>query len=627
MTDITILSVFDDVIKSLEQDNGLSELDIEKYKSQPELFSKLSEIKKTLNKNFIPFKGTEEKIDILNDILLNYAQLDYTKKHGILNDDDLFNSVYVSTFLMGEHLNSTTVSKDYLEDIINSMEDILIVTDIEGVINSVNNNSSIVLKYDKDDLIGKSIKTLLPKEINVDELISLKSVKKNCELIAKDNSRLQVSLRVSPFVSGNNNVIGLIIIARDISKMIEYQNEIELHNFKIKETNEELKATNDRLKVSINKAEESDKLKSAFLANMSHEIRTPLNSIYGFAQILQQGIGGKEEQSKFFDHIINNTKNLLKIINDIIDLSKIETEQISLDLTNVDINNLLDELHSTLQPKIILDNSKNINFKFNKHLNINSLIETDRIRLSQILINLIGNAIKFTEKGSVEFGYGINEDKMLEFYVKDSGVGVSKEYQKVIFERFRQVDDGLTRTYGGNGLGLSISKALVELLGGDIWMESNEGEGSIFYFTIPYKEIKRVVENPIQNIFNTQENWEDKTILIVEDNSSSFLFLNAFLTHTKAKIVHAKSGRQAVDICKDNSEIDVVLMDIQLPEMNGYEATKQISSFNDKLPIIAQTANAMEGDRAKAFDAGCVDYISKPIDIDLLLKILRKYLN
>jgi CheY-like chemotaxis protein len=249
------------------------------------------------------------------------------------------------------------------------------------------------------------------------------------------------------------------------------------------------------------------------------------------------------------------------------------------------------------------------------------------VRLRQILSNLINNALKFTTSGFVEFGYVIPNNATIIFYVQDTGIGIAREKQAVIFERFRQVDDTTTRKYGGTGLGLAISKKLVELMGGKIWVESETGKGSTFFFSLPL-----IIPNSSETVIgktpnkHLSENFKDETILIAEDEDLNFLFLQEVLSFTHAKIIRAHNGQAAIDLVKENPNITVVLMDIQMPLLNGYVATQEITKIKPGLPIIVQTAYAMAEDRAKGFRAGCCDYISKPIKPEELIDVLKKHI-
>jgi PAS domain S-box-containing protein len=374
------------------------------------------------------------------------------------------------------------------------------------------------------------------------------------------------------------------------------------------------------------KAEEADNLKSTFLANMSHEIRTPMNGILGFSDLLMSEETTEKERRNYIEIIYQSGKQLLNIINDILDISKIEVGQIQINKENCSLNEMLDELSSLLKPTS--PNKKDIKLETHKELpDEESIVITDGFRVRQILTNLINNAIKFTNVGYVEFGYFIvpgdenaeNKDTLIQFYVKDSGIGIPDSKREIIFDRFRQSDESHTRKFGGTGLGLAISKGFVELLGGKIWHESLEKSGSTFYFTIPYQPGKPDSLLKIEAKLNGEYLWKNKAILIVEDDETSYNYLYRILNKTGLQIIRAISGYEAVNICDKQRHINLVLMDIQLPGMNGYQATQRIKEICPQLPIIAQTAHALQEDKQKSLDAGCNDYISKPIKRELLL--------
>jgi signal transduction histidine kinase len=432
----------------------------------------------------------------------------------------------------------------------------------------------------------------------------------------------------------------MVMLQRD--KIIEQNKEInETHQALIvyqenleelvKLRTQELEETNKQLVIARDKAEESDRLKTAFLSNMSHEIRTPMNAIIGFSYLMKDPKINSETLNQYIDIIQSKGLLLLNLINDILDISKVEAGEIEIKKETCSLNHLMKELYSTFS--LILENSKNLNIELKSQKpdkNEDVFISTDTFRLKQVLSNLIDNAIKFTNNGFVEFGYKIidePEEKRIYFYVADSGIGISLEHTGMIFTRFRQIQESHTREFGGTGLGLSISKKLVELLGGKLEVNSTLNQGSTFYFSLPYYTIETKNENSInQSSGNLTYNWKNKTILIVEDNHSGFELLANYLLHTGAKILHADNGKDAVDLCRSNSDIDLVLMDIQLPELNGYEATVFIKQHRKDLPVIAETAHAQAEDSSKAKLAGCDDYLSKPIDRGQLLLVLSKYL-
>jgi PAS domain S-box-containing protein len=377
------------------------------------------------------------------------------------------------------------------------------------------------------------------------------------------------------------------------------------------------------------KAEESDKLKTAFLANMSHEIRTPMNGILGFAEMLNDNTLSSANRKKYLEIINSNGKMLINLIDDIIDFAKIESDQVNMVQDDFSLNNLLNQVESTfLTSRLKRDKSRMRIITKKSFPDEKSYIRTDPIRLRQILTNLVGNAVKFTHKGYIEFGYNLESSKYLLFYVKDTGIGIEKDKLQLVFERFMQADSSPSRKYGGSGLGLAISRGLVELLGGKMWAESTLHEGSTFYFTIPFQPVIRKIEERIENKHpRANYHWEGKLFLIAEDDKFSYKFLEGFLKQTRADVIRAADGREAVELCRNNKNIDLVLMDIQMPEMNGLVATEEIKKFNPDIPIIAQTANAISEERQRCIQAGCDDFITKPVNITELYAKIDKWLS
>jgi PAS domain S-box-containing protein len=381
------------------------------------------------------------------------------------------------------------------------------------------------------------------------------------------------------------------------------------------------------------KAEESDRLKSSFLANMSHEIRTPMNGILGFAELLKNKMLTGEEQNRYINIIEKSGSRMLNIINDLIDISKIESGQMNVTLSCCNINEQTEFIYNFFRPEV---EGKGIHLSLKNSLpHDEAVIRTDREKIEAVLTNLIKNAIKFTEKGSIEFGSVLKPGSMpaeLEFFVKDSGVGVSPQLKEIIFERFRQGSESLARNYEGAGLGLSISKSFVEMIGGKIWVENNSDlhhneTGSTFYFTVPYIQETNDTSQVRPAITSVEEENHIKSlnILIAEDDEASQILMSRALRTISNNIIKVRTGIEAVQACMLSNEIDLVMMDIKMPEMDGYEATRQIRQFDKEVIIIAQTAYAQMGDSDKAIEAGCNDYISKPINRDELMTIIEKY--
>ncbi len=385
----------------------------------------------------------------------------------------------------------------------------------------------------------------------------------------------------------------------------------------------EQKIAKKKIVDALEKATESDRLKSAFLANMSHEIRTPMNGIIGFTTLLNDPDLNSSDRQKYTAIINRSSERLLNTINDLIDISKIESGQMKVTFTQPSINKLFDELYGFFKPEVTLKGLSLISLPTLD--NMEDVVLTDDAKLHGILTNLIKNAIKFTEKGSITFGYYLKDD-FIEFFVKDTGIGIPRNRQQAIFNRFEQADIEDTRAFEGSGLGLTISKAYVEMLGGKIWLVSEEGNGSSFRFTIPYTPVTDQKAAPKATGKSLKVSIS-RNLLIVEDEETSSFFLETILKNRFREIIFAKSGKEAIELCRKNPEIDIVLMDIKMPEMNGYEATREIRKFNKEVVIIAQTAFALAGDKQKAIEAGCDDYIPKPIDKELLLEMINNHIK
>ncbi|NVO19672.1 MAG: PAS domain S-box protein [Bacteroidetes bacterium] len=368
------------------------------------------------------------------------------------------------------------------------------------------------------------------------------------------------------------------------------------------------------------KAEENDRLKTAFLNNISHEIRTPMNAIVGFSGFLNEP-NLQPDKRKYFTEIICNASNqLLSIISDIINIATIETGQEYLNRSKFSVNKVLNDICKQFELKA---NNQMLQLRcFTPLPEYEAKLDTDETKFVQVISNLIGNALKFTKQGAVEFGYTV-KNQFLEFYVKDSGIGIPENMHKEIFERFRQADSTIARQYGGTGLGLSISKAYVELMGGEIWLESKPGIGSTFYFNLPFEiarngNSRKGGSELMQNI----ETGSTRKILVAEDEDFNFMLLEQILSGRNISLIRVNNGAEAVMACKSNLDIDLVIMDVKMPVMDGYEATRLIKQDRPGLPIIIQTAYARESDRIKAMECGCNEYVSKPIVVSEFLNML-----
>jgi PAS domain S-box-containing protein len=539
---------------------------------------------------------------------------------GLSVKEDIFK--YIGKKLFGYLENSIIAVSGYQEN--NSFK-------IESITASDENIKQIDAIYG-EDIVGQKyeIKDLTKSITNAGNINNFKGsvddLGLNSHLLGK-LKKIKKSLKVSKFyyisMSRDNKLLGNILILTLNNTIIKYKHIIETFVHQVSVALQRSQLESELIKAK-EKAEESDKLKTAFLANMSHEIRTPMNGILGFAEMLNDDHLGEGNRKKYVEIINNNGKMLMNLIDDVIDFAKIEAGEIKILQQDFSLNVLLSQIHASFLSESLKKERDNLKLRIRKAFsNEDCYIQSDPNRLRQVLTNLVGNAFKFTKEGFIEFGYESPKNGFIEFFVKDTGIGIPQEKLEVIFERFVQADYSRSRKYGGSGLGLAISKGFVELLGGKMWATSRENDGSVFYFTIPYKQATRKTREEIETKKpRTDYNWEGKLFLIAEDDTFSFKLLEGFLKKTNASILHANDGVQAVDICKNNPEIDLVLMDVQMPEMNGMEATRLIKEIRRELPVIAQTANAIAEERQKCFEAGCDDFVTKPINIaELFLKI------
>ena len=378
------------------------------------------------------------------------------------------------------------------------------------------------------------------------------------------------------------------------------------------------------------KAEESDRLKSAFLTNISHEIRTPMNGILGFTQLLLEPDLSSEQKESYIEIVHKSGQRMLNTVTDIVEISKIEAGLVQLNLMQTDVNRRMEELFRFFQPEA---ERKGIKLHLEMLLPpTDKDIKTDQSKLDSILTNLIKNAIKYTKEGEIRVGCQAKANQ-LEFYVKDTGIGIPKERQQAVFERFIQADIFDKEARQGSGLGLAISKAYVEMLGGEIRVESNPDaisgrQGSTFFFTLPTNGQVQEISGEIK-IGKGDESIspiKGLNIIIAEDDENSAIYLQTILQSDAGKIILTQKGHETVEACRNNPDIDLVLMDIQMPGINGYEATRRIREFNKEVIIIAQTAYCLSGDREKTIESGCNDYLPKPVNKNELLALIRKYL-
>jgi len=490
----------------------------------------------------------------------------------------------------------------------------IIITDLKGTIEYANPKVTEITGYQHSELIGQ-----------------------NPRILSSGNKSKEDYSELWQTISNGNEWFGELLNKKkngelyweyaSISPIIDVEGKMT-HYLAVKEDITVKKKLATELIEAKEKAEESDRLKSAFLANMSHEIRTPMNGILSFSDLLKTPNLSGEKQQQYIRVIEKSGVRMLNIINDIVSISKIESGLMLVNLEESNINEQMEYVYTFFKPEA---EAKGITLSFKNSLPLKeAIIKTDREKLFTILTNLVKNAIKYTEKGTIKFGYILKKDTEpveVEFYVKDSGIGVPIDRQEAIFERFIQADISDKMARQGAGLGLSITKAYVEMLGGQLWLESVEGKGSTFYFTLPYQNgiiteeiAKMEVLSPIE-ISSTKK----LNILIVDDDETSRWLLEEMLENLGKKVLYAENGLEAVEICRNNPDIDLILMDIRMPIMDGYEAARQIRQFNKKSVIIAQTAFSLEGDRETAIEAGCNEHLSKPITQNILFSLIKEY--
>ena len=492
---------------------------------------------------------------------------------------------------------------------IENSADAIFITALDGSIEYINPAFEKIYGYSRFDSLGKTPRILKsglipPEDYKYfwDILLAGKTLKGELKNRTKDGKIIDIEGSNNPILDNNGNIVGFLSINRDITDRKLAETEL----FKAKE-----------------KAEESDRLKTAFLNNISHEIRTPMNGILGFSALLSEPEIEAESQSEFIGSIQKCSDQLLTIINDIVDIASVMAKTTKSNISKVNLNSIFDRTASQFKNEA---SGKNINLSFvTAFPSDNCEILTDSSKLVRILSNLLSNALKYTQNGEVKFGYK-PKDSFIEFFVTDTGIGIPVEFHSKIFHNFYQVDQSLSRFYEGTGLGLSICKAFTEFLGGKIWLESEPRKGSTFYFTIPYIQPEHDNEYDILEIKTEKPKLtRQKTILVAEDDLDSFNLIERLLAEFHVKIIHAVNGSDAVEICKSHKDIDLIMMDIKMPGIDGYTAARHIRETCPEIVIIAQTAYA--DDKDVALENGCNDFISKPFQKDQFISKVKEYLD
>jgi PAS domain S-box-containing protein len=512
------------------------------------------------------------------------------------------------------------ITKEYYESdkffkmLVNSADDGVSFFDRDWNLKFTNGAFYSVIGYEKDSFHSIDSNDLIHPDDKKYPIERLQALKNNgfheseLRLRHKDGHYVSLSTRSVTVRDESGEVLGALTISRDITKM--------------KQVHEEL------IKANV-EAETSNRLKTSFLANISHEIRTPLNSVVGFSNLLLSDDISKEVKEEYIEHINHNSEKLLQIIGDIIDLSRLESSQIEITYEEASVNAIVNEVVDEAR-KLIRRNEKSIilNVK-NQFEDSTDLIFTDKVWLKRVLNHLMDNAVKFTLDGSIEFLY-YREDENLVFKIKDTGIGIKEENLGRIFEEFSQEINGHHRPFEGLGIGLTLAKEVVERMGGKIYVQSEKGIGSEFSFSIPYRpagSTKGKFKLLIKDQTTKPINWSSRKCLIVDDNKDVLIYLNRILLDTGVTVITARSGAEAIELIKNTSDIDVVVLDMQMPEMNGIEATKQIRKIRQDLPIIAQTAFIFEDDKDIILEAGCDACLIKPIRKEQLLTVMSSFIK
>lgn len=568
----------------------------------------------TCNFGSIEIVGDFDQLPEESQMLLqNAVQMLAVILEKLQQQELLSNEKKLMSDLVTERTDELNRQKDAFKTLTESSPDIIAKYDLNGNFLYVSGNVTDYFNIDPFRFIGKRPRELnLPEELSefwereIGNVLKTSQIQSNTYTYERNNIKRYFDLRTIPEFDHKGHIISILAISRDITEQKKFEDELI------------------RAKMI---AEQSDKLKSCFLANISHEIRTPMNSIVGFTKLLKNNTLNAKTRTRYFEIIETSIKMLLNTINDIMEYSQIEAGDVNLNIEEVNLNECFKELYK----KFLLikkDNDQHtVEITYSLGLSDDdSVIYTDSYRLNQILTKVLDNALKYTEEGSIKFGYEL-QNGLIRFFIKDTGIGISSDKQQVIFEKFRQEDESKTRLYGGLGLGLTISKKYVELLGGRIWVSSQKGAGTELSFTLPYEPVVSSV-NLFEESIRDEEiyHFEGKHILIVEDVEVSVELLEEMFSDTGARLTIAKDGLSALAKCTEQNDIDLVLMDIQIPKLDGYAATERIKKIRPDLPIIAQTAYANTREKENALQHGCDDYIAKPFVKEELMELIKKHL-
>lgn len=504
--------------------------------------------------------------------------------------------------------------KIFFEKLFENSPEAIIMTDPDGNVMQVNKEFERLFGYIREDLLGDDVERLIsPPDIYHESRLKFyrlieggnsgyESVRKT-----KNGTVLFVFVLGAPIVV-EGALMAVFLIYRDIT---------------------DIKMNERNLIVAKEKAEEASMLKDAFLSNLSHEIRTPMNAILGFSSLLKVPSIGTEERNEYINLISRSGNQLLRLIEDMIDISKIEAKQLKTFPRNFDVVSELYQIRDSLIQEKKTVNKEHLKLILTIPSGFDSLmVYTDQSRFMQIFSHLVGNAIKFTEKGFVEFGFCFTARKTVQFFVKDTGIGFNHMFKDVIFERFRQVNESSTRLYGGTGIGLALSKSLVELLGGEIFVESEQSHGSLFYFEFQLEKILAPEELETTKMScTTYPDLKGKHILIAEDSDYCYEYIQKLLNYTGVTVTRVKNGKEALDYMGLSPAIDLVFIDIQMPEMDGYKITPYIKKSDPFVPVVALTSFSNEDEQNHCLAVGCTDCIAKPVTEKNLFSVLNRLIR
>nr|HID58921.1 response regulator [Desulfobacterales bacterium] len=542
-------------------------------------FQKIEAFKKIPDPEFEP---TEDFISLQRERLIRFSRAELLKEVKRKNEELL---------RLFDDLKRTKDHVDNILNILKNMMDTLLVVDLEGTIRTVNLATCNLLRYEEEELIGKPIATIFAEEKAAKEFLEKRELKNyETNYKTKDGKKIPMLFNSSVARDKEGNITDIICMAVDITDRKLAEKEI----IRAKE-----------------EAESANRAKSVFLASMSHEIRTPMNAIVGMSELLAD-TPLNDEQKEYVEMIRVSADNLLGIVNDILDLSKIEAGQLELEETEFDLGELVETTSIALATRA---HKKGLELLCDLKPDVQANIMGDPTRLRQILVNLIGNATKFTEKGEIIVNVETVEKKddkvVLHFSVSDTGIGIPKEKQEKIFESFTQADTSTTRKYGGTGLGLTISKQLVEKMGGKIWVESETGKGSTFHFTIE----SPVVEKPEEKEEIIPPKIKNLRVLIVDDNSTNRLILRQMVSAWGLTPSQAEDGFSALKALEEGNTYQLILLDKVMPDMDGFEVAKKIREIPEysNVPIILLSSVDEMGDRERAKELGISSILLKPV--------------